>query len=189
MKVKDGDDELIKQAINGSQYAYRAIMAAYGSKLFNFIYRMVKNREDAEEILQDVFINAFKKLDTFNYSSRFSTWLFQIAKNSSLNFLKKRKPDQVELTEEEIRSINKQSYGNDVEEKLDQEIRQKQLIHLLSLLRDQDELLLNLYYTQELSITEIGEILNEKPNNIKIKLHRCRLKFKELLVKFYSIKH
>jgi RNA polymerase sigma-70 factor (ECF subfamily) len=173
MDPRNDENALIQSALLGEQKAYYEIMHTYKDVLFTFIVRMLKNREDAEEILQDVFINAFKKLDTFKGESSLSTWLFRISKNLTINRMKARRLKVVPLESMEIPEGTT----------LDKKFREDFLLYILSHLDEQEQLLLNLFYAGQLSIVEIGELLDISPGNVKVRLHRSRNKFRDIFLK------
>lgn len=83
--------ELIKKALENDQQAYAAILARYKAQIYNFVYGMVKNRDEAEDLTQEAFIKAFRALDTFNSEYAFSTWLYKIAANNCIDHFRKRR--------------------------------------------------------------------------------------------------
>ncbi len=85
------DTEIINQVVGGNQQAYALLVNRYQEYVFTLVLRIVKNREDAEEVSQDVFIKAYKNLNSFRGDSKFSTWLYTIVNNTGISFLRKRK--------------------------------------------------------------------------------------------------
>lgn len=85
------DSELIKRALGGDQAAYRGIMERYRGPIFGLVYRMVRNRLQAEDIVQETFIKAFAALANFNEEYAFSTWLYKIAINNCIDSFRKKK--------------------------------------------------------------------------------------------------
>lgn len=85
------DYELIDEAINGNEAAYGIIMERYKNSLHGIIYRMVRNQEETQDLVQEAFIKAYKALESFNKQYSFSTWLFKIASNNCIDHLRKRR--------------------------------------------------------------------------------------------------
>jgi len=85
------DYDTIQQALRGDNRAYERLMAKYHNAIFNFIYRMVHDRQQVEDLTQEAFIKAFGSLGNFNNEFAFSTWLYKIATNNSIDFIRKRK--------------------------------------------------------------------------------------------------
>jgi len=85
------DYETIQRALRGDNRAYERLMAKYHDAIFNFIYRMVRDRQQVEDLTQEAFIKAFGSLRNFNNEFAFSTWLYKIATNNSIDFIRKRK--------------------------------------------------------------------------------------------------
>ncbi len=85
------DSRLIAASLNGEQTAYRAIEKKYHDQVFNLLYRMIHKKDEVEDLTQEAFIKAFASLANFNEEFAFSTWLFKIASNNCIDFLRKRK--------------------------------------------------------------------------------------------------
>lgn len=88
---KQEDILLIDDAISGKQEAYERLMNKYKQLIYNLIYRMIRNKEDVEDLTQEAFIKAFNSLDKFDKQFSFSTWLFKIATNNCIDYLRKKK--------------------------------------------------------------------------------------------------
>lgn len=89
MRLLENEDELLQRARRGDLKAFHRIYDAYKSPVMTFLYRMTGNREDAEDLLQEVFVKAYRRLGSFRGESAFSTWLFSIAKNETFSFLRR----------------------------------------------------------------------------------------------------
>lgn len=86
-----GDRELIRRAQGGDAVAYGELVRRYQGKIYGLVYNMTANKEDTEDVVQDVFVKAFAALRHFKGGSSFYTWVYRIAVNTTINFLKKRK--------------------------------------------------------------------------------------------------
>jgi len=88
---REEDSRLIQDAIRGNDLAYKHLMEKYHDPIFNFIFRMVHDREQVEDLTQEAFIKAFASLKSFNEEYAFSTWLYKIATNNCIDYMRKRK--------------------------------------------------------------------------------------------------
>ena len=88
------EEQLIEKVLAGDGNAFRGLVEAYQSRIYNIIYGMVHNRDDAMELTQDTFIKAYKKLDSFRLGTKFYTWLCRIGVNTAIDFLRKQKHRQ-----------------------------------------------------------------------------------------------
>src|SRR5882672_3320260 len=94
------DIEIIGKVLSGDQQAYALLVNRYQSYVFTLALRFTKNREDAEEVSQDIFIKAYRALADFRSASKFSTWLYTIVNNTCITFLRKRKLETHSLDKE-----------------------------------------------------------------------------------------
>jgi RNA polymerase sigma factor (sigma-70 family) len=97
---KAEDIILIDDAIAGKQEAYRRLMTKYRQLIYNLIFRMIRNKEDVEDLTQEAFIKAFNSLDKFDKQFSFSTWLFKIATNNCIDYLRKKKLNTFSIDKE-----------------------------------------------------------------------------------------
>jgi RNA polymerase sigma-70 factor (ECF subfamily) len=163
----------IQRVRAGDIRAFSTIVANYQKMVFTIIYKIVENREDAEDITQEVFVKVFKSLDQFKEESEFSTWLYRIAYNTTLSELRKRKLSFI--------SINDNlDAGNELfndEDELDlKEIKLQYLEVALKKLSPDEIFLVTLYYFKEQTMDAISKISNLSVANVKVKLHRIRKK-------------
>ena len=90
-KTKSDDNILINKALDGDQTAYEKLMKKYYQLIYNLIFRMISRKEDVEDLTQEAFIKAFNSLKNFDKQFAFSTWLFKIATNNAIDYLRKKK--------------------------------------------------------------------------------------------------
>ena len=166
------DREIISEVIAGNVSAYTALLDRYKNMVFTLAYNILQNKEDAEELTQDAFIKAFNALSSFKGESLFSTWLYRIVINTSLNKKKSNKIkiaiDDSELHEDVYADID--NLINQYEKKNRKTIVQSAIRSL----KDDERLCITLFYINELSISEINELTGISISNIKILLHRGR---------------
>lgn len=142
------------------------LVAEYGDRVFAIVRRMVRSREDSEEITQDVFLKLFRKIGTFENRSSLSTWVFRVAYNAALDFLKQRRQVSVELGEN--CELVDSPYDREREQRL------SELERAIRQLSGQDALLIDLYYWQKLRVEEIASVVGITPENVKVRLYRSR---------------
>ncbi|SDS72811.1 RNA polymerase, sigma subunit, ECF family [Formosa sp. Hel1_31_208] len=176
----NNDQILINQIIDGNTNAFSMLVDNYKDLVFTLALRMLKNREEAEEVAQDTFIKAYKSLDKFKGDSKFSTWIYRVAYNTCLDRIKKNKKyiNDVEInefTEHQVKTIDSALDQMEVKEK---ELAMKRCIASLP---NEDSFLLTLYYFDDLSLDEISKIVGITANTIKVKLFRCRKKLAAIL--------
>ncbi|MEM7186269.1 MAG: sigma-70 family RNA polymerase sigma factor [Bacteroidota bacterium] len=164
------DNDLIRKVIEGDTHAFKLLVQRHKDVSLSLAFSILKDRSVAQDVLQEVFIKVFHKLETFRFKSAFSTWLYRIVVNTSYNELKRHRgtTSMHEYATESLSPI--------VEERdLLKEKDQKHFINLALLrLRADEALVLRLFYLCELSIKEIAEITKFKPPKIKVDLHRGR---------------
>ena len=179
------DTEIISRVLQREQTAFSQIVERYQNYVFSLVLRFVENREDAEEIAQDVFVKAYRSLADFRGESKFSTWLFTIARTSCISFLRKRKLDTQSLDNERtgIQLANKESgFRADI---VEQKSRHAMLNESISMLSVDDSQVLTLFYKGEQTLEEIGKIMRLDPNTVKVKLHRARQRLKDKMEKYF----
>jgi len=174
------DEYYINQTLNGNVNDYAFLVERYKHMVFTLIIRIVKNKEEAEEVSQDVFVKAYKNLKNFKGESKFSTWIYKIAYYASLDVLKRNKR---QIYVENIDTVKERDLRN-TDDSLNflQDIERKKIINdALLKLGEEERIILTLYYYEDLPIREISKVVDLSEDNIKIKLFRSRKKLAELL--------
>ncbi|GAA3626672.1 RNA polymerase sigma factor [Flavivirga jejuensis] len=174
------DQHYIDLIIDGDTNAFAVLVERYKDLVFTLTLRMLKNREEAEEVAQDTFIKVYKSLNRFKGDSKFSTWIYKIAYNTSLDRLKKNKKhfNDVaidEFTEHQIKTID------NALDNLENKEREQAIQNCIALLPGDDSFLLTLYYFEERPLEEISKIIGSTLNNAKVKLFRSRKKLATIL--------
>ncbi len=169
--MNHSDKKIITQVRKGDIAAYASLVKRYQNMAYSLAHSITKNKEDAEEVAQDAFVKAYKKLDTFKGNSKFSTWLYQIVYRTALSKIRLKKDIYKPTNKEEDRNINYGTYEQNHLERLD---KKKMLKLALSRLNEDEGFLLVLYYYQELNIEEISSLTDYSVSNVKVKLHRAR---------------
>ena len=177
MKFQD-DNETIGRVLNGDVAAYASLVAKHKNLVFSIVLKIVNNREDAEEISQDVFLKAYQSLNTFERKSKFSTWLYRIAYNAAISKTRKKRIEMVAIEEIVITNYSTDQIGRNMNE-LEENDRQLILEKALLRLPEEDNLLITLFYKNENSIEDISDITGLSVSNVKVRLHRIRKKLYE----------
>ncbi|WP_242132728.1 RNA polymerase sigma factor [Aestuariivivens marinum] len=174
------DQYYIKQIIEGDTKAFTVLVDRYKDLVFTLTLRMLKNREEAEEVAQDTFIKVYKSLNRFKGDSKFSTWIYKIAYNAGLDRLKKNKKRINNIAINEFTAHEVKTIDNALD-KLENEEREQAIKKCLDMLPSDDAFLLTLYYYEELTLEEISKTIGLTPNNVKVKLFRSRKKIATIL--------
>ena len=174
------DQVYINRILDGDTNAFGVLVERYKDLIYTLAMRMMKNREEAEEVAQDAFIKVYKSLNKFKGDSKFSTWIYRVAYNTCLDRLKKNKRAQRTVTIDEYTEHQVKTIDNALD-KLEEAEKHETIQECIELLPSDDSFLLTLYYFEELSLEEIGKIVGLKPNNVKVKLFRSRKKLATIL--------
>ena len=181
MQNKLTDIELIKQVLAGDQGAYAELVKRHQRFVFTLALRFSKNREDAEEIAQDCFVKAYRSLNSFQQTAKFSTWMYTIVYTTSMTFLRKKRLDTQSIDSEDshIQLENQVSSFN--ADQVEQKSKYAYLNMAIDQLLPDDAAIITLFYKGEQSLEEIAKALGMESNTVKVKLHRARHRLKEKL--------
>ena len=186
--AKKTDVELVADVQGGDQAAYRFLVERYYRKIYNLALRLVRNPEDAEDVLQETFVSAYKALPNFKGQSAFGTWIYRIATNFGLMKLRGKKPVFVSLDEpreNDMPNIELTDFSaNPLEEVLDTELREK-MEQAVSALPDDMRTVFLLRDVEGMSNAEVAEILDLSVPAVKSRLHRTRLQLREQLSRYF----
>ena len=184
------DHELIALARTGSEKAYRELLDRYQRPVFSLVYRMVRDRELAEDLAQETFVKVFNHLDRFNPKYKFSSWIFKIASNLAIDTLRKREPLTVSLdgsrhaeTPDEIEStrITVESKDENPEEFLEAKELGQEIERAISRLRPEYRTAILLRHVEGRAYEEIAEIMSLPLGTVKTFIHRARGELRETL--------
>lgn len=171
---------LVDAARNGDQSAFAALMDRYRESIYFMMMKMVRNQDDADDLTIEAFGKAFSRLDQYSPSFAFSTWLFKIASNNCIDFIRKKR---IKLTsmdsgytndDGESVGIDARSHGHDPEEAVIHNQKVKHMRQLVSKLKPRYRELIEKRYFEELSYEEIAEELNLPLGTVKAQLFRAR---------------
>jgi RNA polymerase sigma factor (sigma-70 family) len=174
------DEYYINETLNGNVNAYAFLVERYKHMVFTLTIRIVKNREEAEEVSQDVFVKAYKNLKSFKGESKFSTWIYKIGYYASLDVVKKNKRQINSINIDEFNEGNIGSMQDGLKY-LEAKERKKVINDALLRLNEDEQVILTLYYFEEMPLKEISKVVNLSLENIKVKLFRARKKLFSLL--------
>lgn len=174
------DYDLVQNAITGDQRAYSVLMDRYRNSIFHTMLKMVNNREDADDLTLEAFGKAFHKLPSYTPRYAFSTWLFKIAINNCIDFIRKKRmqlysiDDPIEADSDQDYSFNLRSETLDPEETF---IRDQKLLlmrNVLGKLSHKYRLMIELRFFEELSYEQIAAELDIPLGTVKAQLFRAK---------------
>lgn len=179
MPVHD-DTYFINQVLQGNTNAYSYLVEKYKRMTYTLALKIVQVPEDAEEVAQDAFINAFKALAGFKDKSKFSTWLYRIVYNASLAKLRNVQSEKILLDDYQNSNFD----VLETEDMLTQLTTREQnavLHNAIKQLSADEQVLITLYYMNESPVKDIARITGDSESNVKVKLFRARRKLWEML--------
>jgi RNA polymerase sigma factor (sigma-70 family) len=178
---------LVERARNGDEKAFAQLLNRYRDSIYFMLLKMVNNSSDAEDLTIEAFGKAFRSLDTFTPNFAFSTWLFKIATNNCIDFIRKKQASPTIIDqgadEPEIYTVNIQSDSPDPEEALINRQRVAELREVVSQLKPTYRNLIELRYYKEYSYEEISKELNLPIGTIKAQLFRAKTLLYNILIK------
>lgn len=173
------DYALVLRAVEGEQKAFAEIMDRYKDAIYFMLLKMVSNKEDAMDLTVETFARAFEKLDSYKPEFAFSTWLFRLASNGSIDYIRRKKLNVVSLdilfeNAGADKSIFIRSDSLNPEEKSIRKQQSEMLKDIVDKLPNRYRILINLYYFDEMSVEEIALQLDLPKNTVKGQLARGR---------------
>ena len=181
MNDNQKDINLLNGIRSGDKSAFKELINRHKDYAFTVAYRILNNREDAEEVAQDAFMQAFGALKSFNAESKFTTWFYRIVFNAAL--MQQRKNKVVSIDIETSSEAFLVSHSSDSAEDLQKNERKKAIQKALQSLSADDTAMITLFYLKELSLEEIAEITKISAETAKVKIHRARKRLSEEMKK------
>lgn len=175
---------IIAKVKQGDMVAFNALIDEYKAMAFTLALKLMKNREDAEEVAQDAFVKAYKNIGQFEGKSKFSTWLYTIVYNTALTRLRKKQLDMQDIDSHSVESSSAFSESGMEWRNLQRDERSSYIKQALEQLVVEDQVVITLFYLNENSLAEICEITNWELSNVKVRLHRAR---KRLLIELEKL--
>lgn len=174
------DLKLVESALKGDQQAYAALMDLYRESIYFMMLKMVRNSDDAEDLTIEAFGKAFNRLSQYSPSFAFSTWLFKIASNNGIDFIRKKRiqvtsmDSGIKTEDGEVVYYDARSHTNDPEEEVMHKQKVLHMRELVSKLKPRYRILVEKRYFEELSYEEIAEELDLPLGTVKAQLFRAR---------------
>ena len=175
------DSYYVEKIRGGDISCFAPLIERYSKQVFSLIVKIVENREDAEELAQDVFVKAYGSLSSFRGDSSFSTWIYRIAYNIAVSASRKKTPDFISVDEDA-----KYDIADEPEELLsgvsDMDVRIECLSCAMKQLLPEERAMITLFYNDDRSMDEIAVISGLTETNVKTKIFRIRKKLLMLII-------
>ncbi|MDR0560627.1 MAG: sigma-70 family RNA polymerase sigma factor [Prevotellaceae bacterium] len=177
--IRDTDRELIKKALAQDQKAYSRLLSRYRDNIFYYILRMTGNKTDATDLTQETFDKAFRNLDRYNEQYAFSTWLFKIARNSTIDYVRKLKLNILHINNgaDEDATVSEHllhSAAPNPEENMIQMQEESMLLCHIESMKPKYRRLIELRYIKEYAYEEISKELDIPLGTVKTQLFRAK---------------
>ncbi len=183
----DPDQDLVSRAREGDTRAFDALILKYGDKLYGLVYNMTSHKEDTHDLLQEIFAKAYQSLKSFRGNSSFYTWIYQIATNLTLNFLKKRKRraglslnELQESSSQNEALIDASDQGNPERQTNLNELQIK-LNEAMQKLSEAHRMVVTMFDIQGMSHADIAKVLRTSEGTIRSRLHYAHLQLQSVL--------
>ena len=172
---------LVRRAQAGDEAAFREIVEHYQSKVFSIIHGIIRQRNDIEDIAQQVFSKVYFSIRNFDFRSSLITWIYKITVNECFDYLRKKKVRKLvyesDLSEDEVRRVENTEPAVDRQVPVDQNLaRRDYVVKLLTRVSEEERTLLMLKEVEGRSVEELAEMTGMNENTIKVKLFRARQK-------------
>ena len=174
---REDDAQLICKVLSGDDEAFNTLVQKYQKSVHAFVWRKIEDFHYAEEITQDTFLQAHKKLSTLRDPNQFAGWVYIIANRLCIAWMRKQKPAMQSLSDTSVKEIDNLTYERYVSEQRESEAtahRYEIVENLLKKLPESERTVMTLYYLGEMTIKEIGKSLGVSVNTITSRLHRAR---------------
>lgn len=183
--MTQSDGEIVRRCLAGEEEAFRILIQRHERAVYYLIWRMVRSDEDAKDLTQEVFLKVFRVLEQFDQERNFSSWLFKIASNQTIDFLRRRRLKTVSLghdpEDEDRPPLDVADVRPRPDEDLAESKRRERLAALIDRLAPHYRIVIELRYEQQLSYDEIRDILGLPLGTVKARLHRAHQQLKAWL--------
>ena len=181
---------LVEEALAGNVPAFEKLVSLYGKKIYNYCYRMTGNKEDAEDISQDVFVKSYRSLNGFKRNSQFSTWIYRIAYNACIDHHRKKKVVTVSITRSDEDNGKQDNEIVSESLSLEEEVlmnERKNAVHsAIAKLRPEYRTVILLRDIDGLSYDEIAGVLNIPLGTVKSYISRAREELRITLIHVFG---
>ena len=172
----------VEKVLSGNSSAFAYFVETYQGMAINIAYRICENMQDAEDVVQESFVKAYRNLHTFRLESKFSTWFYRIVFNTAVTHTNKK----IWVVDDEIDTIAAGlSSDLDTHNKVEMNETSEIVSHILSKMPEAYGLILTLFYLEDNSVKEVAKITGLNDSNVKVMLFRARKMFKELITRTY----
>ncbi len=172
----------VEKVLSGNTSAFAYFVETYQGMAINIAYRICENMQDAEDVVQESFVKAYKNLHTFRLESKFSTWFYRIVFNTAVTHTKSK----MWLISDQVESVAENEFSEFDTAKQIENIETSEIVSvMLNKMPNAYGLLLSLFYLEDNSVKEIAKITGLNDSNVKVMLFRARKMFKELITKHY----
>jgi RNA polymerase sigma-70 factor (ECF subfamily) len=184
---READVQMVQAVLAGDATAYRGLVEKYQERVYHMVYGMVRNREDARDITQDAFVKAYNKLSTFRTESSFYTWLYRIAMNLAIDFLRKTKRRGESSFDEQIASkdddggLSELHVADSPSKSLERKQLMGSILDALDQLPDDQRQIILLRELEGLSYKEIADVTGVPEGTVMSRLYYARKKLQTLL--------
>jgi RNA polymerase sigma-70 factor, ECF subfamily len=184
------DQELVRLCLKGQERAAHELVSRYQRPVFSFIYRMVRDRELAEDLAQDTFIRAFDNLGKYDPAYKFSSWLFKVGHNLTVDHIRRREldtvsihgaPDAVTSDQQEATSVSLESDFERPDELLEARQLGASIEEAIDRLRPEYRTAILLRHVEGYSYDEISEVMEIPLGTVKTYIHRARAELQDML--------
>lgn len=184
--LKEEDQILVQKALKGEQKAYHILLARHKKAVFHIIYKIVSDPEESSDLVQETFMKAFVSLASFNPQYRFSTWLYKIAANCAIDYLRKKKRDTVSLdepvkTKDEEFEVEIPDWSKNPEAEWVAKEKALSIEEAIQSLPKQFREVIIYRHSEDKSYEEISEILKIPVGTVKARIFRARELLKKKL--------
>ncbi|GAA0125028.1 MULTISPECIES: sigma-70 family RNA polymerase sigma factor [Clostridium] len=170
------DINLVNSVLDGNTKDFEIIVDKYGNIVFQFIYSMLKEQHLSEDITQEVFITVYNKLYLYDSKYKFSTWILKIAKNKTIDYIRKNKL----IKEQSIDSVKElESVNISPEEFIEYKETREILLDYINNLKDMDRQIIYLKYKYKKTFSEIGKEIDMPESTVKKRFYKARENFKK----------
>lgn len=173
------DENIVAQVVSGNIDAYETLMSRYEQKLLRYVIYLIHDDSLATDIVQETFIKTYQNLNRFNSKFKFSSWIYRIAHNQTMNFVKHNK----HYTTSDIDSLPDLSYESNLANKIDQAFLKKDVQNCLKELEPKYREIIQLVYYENMKYAEISDILQIPTSTVGVWLSRAKTKLKHICEK------
>ncbi|MDB5254557.1 MAG: sigW [Parcubacteria group bacterium] len=173
------DEELVAMVQQGNTEPFGALVERYEEKLLRYGRRFLSTVEDIEDLVQDVFMNVYKNIQSFDTSQKFSPWIYRIAHNTFVNGLKKRSNDKMDMIDFDI-LVSHAVDDDPIKKEREQKEMREMIDGVLKELKPKYREVLVLYYLEDMSYKEIADILEVPTSTVGIRIKRAKASMQEL---------